>query len=312
MSCDARPPRRGCRRASPTRRGAQAASTPLGSQTEPSDRRSGSRATPGSPWVRTTTCLDLGIHRSRPISHVSGSASVSSTIDSSLSIPTPFSLPRPRWRKNSSLPSAAAQARPAHAVEVERRVPRSRSGPARSSTVRCTSASRTMPPLPTDARPGLELRLDQDHALELLGHASHHRRQHLRDRDERHVHGEEVGLDTAIRPWSDSAHSPSPGRPPAASVRNLLSSCALPTSSAMTRAAPPCSRQSTNPPVEAPTSSASTPRTSMPKTSRACASLSPASRHETRSLLDGDVGVGRDSGAGLVARPCPTPTRDRP
>ena len=59
------------------------------------------------------------------------------------------------------------------------------------------------------------------------------------------------------------------------SVRSRQSSCPWPTSSAITLAAPRCSRTSVKPPVDAPTSSARRPVTSIPKTSSACASLTP-------------------------------------
>ena len=60
------------------------------------------------------------------------------------------------------------------------------------------------------------------------------------------------------------------------SARSRASSCPRPTSSAMTRAAPRWSRQSTKPPVEAPTSSAERPATSIPNVSSAASSFSPA------------------------------------
>ena len=49
------------------------------------------------------------------------------------------------------------------------------------------------------------------------------------------------------------------------SWRNFQASCPYPTSTAQTRFAPRCSKQSVNPPVDAPTSSVSRSRTSRPK-----------------------------------------------
>ena len=59
------------------------------------------------------------------------------------------------------------------------------------------------------------------------------------------------------------------------SLRSRQSSCPWPTSSAMTLAAPRCSRTSVKPPVEAPMSSARRPSTTMPNASSAWASLTP-------------------------------------
>src|SRR5262249_9783823 len=59
------------------------------------------------------------------------------------------------------------------------------------------------------------------------------------------------------------------------SCRNRQSNWPRPTSMATTRAAPRCSRQSVNPPVEAPMSRQTLPPTSIPKWSSAAASFKP-------------------------------------
>src|SRR4051812_5249203 len=80
----------------------------------------------------------------------------------------------------------------------------------------------------------------------------------------------------------------------------------------MTRAAPRCSRQSVNPPVDAPTSSAQRPEGSIPKASSAFASLTPP-----RDTYCGPSATSRDtSGAtiwpGLSARRPSSPSRTSP
>src|SRR5690554_4677622 len=59
------------------------------------------------------------------------------------------------------------------------------------------------------------------------------------------------------------------------STRRLPANCPYPTSTAYTFEAPCCSKQSVNPPVEAPTSSTMRPDTSIPKADNADSSFSP-------------------------------------
>ena len=76
------------------------------------------------------------------------------------------------------------------------------------------------------------------------------------------------------------------------SLRRRQSSCPYPTSTATTCAAPRCSKQSVNPPVEAPTSSARAPVTSMPKASSARSSFSPPRLTKRRGLSISTVACG--------------------
>ena len=144
-----------------------------------------------------------------------------------------------------------------------------------SASARARAASsRTIPPLPTSARPtsncGLTSAITGAPGLAKCGSAGSTRRSEMND--------------TSMTTRSTGAGSRSGG-----AVRMLVrsmictrgsdatfqSSCPCPTSTQVTCAAPRCSRQSVNPPVDAPTSSAVSPRGSTPKTSSACASLSP-------------------------------------
>ena len=180
------------------------------------------------------------------------------------------------------------------------------------STARWTSGSRTIPPLPTRARPASNCGFTS-RTRSASGRCE--RASVGRDRDQRDE-----------RQVGDGDRSTGPPRSPRSSARTLVrsstvdtrgswrsdhASCPRPTSTATTCAAPRCSRQSVNPPVDAPTSSARRPRTSTREARRAGGQLLAAAGDE--------AGSGRRSAGSAPPRPPAgpgpggaPPTRTRP
>ena len=91
-----------------------------------------------------------------------------------------------------------------------------------------------------------------------------------------------------------------------ASEAIFQSSCPCPTSTQVTRAAPRCSRQSVNPPVEAPTSSAARPARVDPEDVQRVRQLQPPARHVGhRRRPQPQLGPRVDQVARLVDGPVP-------
>ena len=143
-----------------------------------------------------------------------------------------------------------------------------------SSTSRCTSGSRTTPPRPTRAGPasnwGLTRATTAPPGFTRLRTAGRTNSSEMNDRSS-------VTRST-VSPRSSGLRKRALVRSRTTtrgSWRRRRSNCPRPTSTAWTRRAPRCRRQSVNPPVEAPRSAATRPSGRMSKTSRAFSSFSP-------------------------------------
>ena len=148
--------------------------------------------------------------------------------------------------------------------------------------------------------PGLELRLDeQDHRRTRLAQRDEHRDDHG-ERDERDV--DDDGVDEpADRVGVASRMLVRSMTVTRSSARSRGCSWPCPTSRAITRRAPRESRQSVNPPVDAPTSRTTSPVTSTPKCVERGVELLAAAADEARWRTGDDDGVaGRHQARRLV------------
>ena len=169
-----------------------------------------------------------------------------------------------QWTRNSTLPSAP---RSGDAMTRDRHEPGRRRArrTTSSSTARWTAGSRTTPPRPTALASRLELRLHQQHEVGVGGRAPRAAPARTRaQRDERQV-GDHERHRPAEAPASRCAHVGALAHVDPRVGAQRPRELAVPDVDGHHLRAPRCSRQSVNPPVEAPASSARMPVTSTPK-----------------------------------------------
>ena len=155
--------------------------------------------------------------------------------------------PRAAGRSRGCPSARACPRRRPRRLEAEPRAPRRpphRLGP--------LAGSRTTPPRPTRPRPSSNCGLTIA-STRAPGASSGDRREDLGEGDEADVDRDQPGRERQIG-WGQLAGVEALDRDTRSSLRSHQSSWPRPTSSAITCAAPRCSRQSVKPPVEAPMS----------------------------------------------------------
>ena len=163
--------------------------------------------------------------------------------------------------RNSTLPSAPRNGDDHDVDHVDGPRRAGRRAP-RASTARWTSGSRTIPPLPSRARPASNCGFTRSTRSPSDRRAAGERGRDREQRDERQVGDGDVDRAAEVARLERADVRALPHACTRGSWRSDHASCPRPTSTACTCAAPACSRQSVNPPVDAPASRTRRPRTS--------------------------------------------------
>ena len=228
--------------------------------------------------------------------------------------------PRPRpagpasasQTKLSRLPGRPRQARGARSRAPPRRARRARRSPTSTRAARRSSAERTTPPFPTRSRPTSNCGLTSARQSKRGAAAGEHGRQHLGERDERHVGHDQVGRVGQLVARRASGRC-------GARARSRAGRCAAASAAprrprrARSRPRPRAGAGSrVKPPVEAPTSSARRPAGSSPNASSALASLTPPRETNGGGLGHRQVGVLGHQLARLAGGPAAHAARRRP